>query len=195
MDQQAGVAFQKILPSKAVQPATETELTERALFLSTALGMQCTHLVRAYVAHCEKHIKEGDQTPDVSREGFSEAVKEVLCLSIWMTLYEHAEAQADPPEWFKAFLAQSLTLSDRLYPTPQAKELMAKYKLSDGVELACQLASMNVCHRLSLGSTAPDASIYLAQLLLQDEKKRAEILKTALTLPVSELDNLIQQGI
>lgn len=196
MDQNAtsGVAFEKIIPSQAVQPATERELVERALFFATALGMECTHLVRAYIAYCEDNSGPDAQQPEISKDGFSEAVKESLCLCIWLTLYEHAETE-DSPEWFKTFLAEALTLCDRLYPTPTAKELMGKYKLSDGVELACQLASMNVCHRLQLGSTAPDASIHLASMLLASENRRAELLKLSLTLSVPQLDQMIQEGI
>ncbi|HEY9786488.1 MAG TPA: hypothetical protein V6D17_13860 [Candidatus Obscuribacterales bacterium] len=184
----------RILPSTAVPPKTDQELAERALFFATALGMECTRTIRQYIMHCEEGADTNNKNAasQLTKDEFAEAVKEILCLSIWLTLYEHAEPTEDAPEWFKTLLLDAFGFSDRLYPTPQAKDMMGKYNLGQGIETACEMASMNICHKLKLGNTSPDASLHLAKMLMEDESKRAELLKIALTDPLADLDTRIQ---
>jgi len=198
MDSQP-TAFQRIVPSQAQAPATERESAERALFFATINGMESTRLLREYMNVCEQefHSNEANKNlplPEVTQDEFAEAVKELLCFSIWLALYEHAEAQADPPEWFKIFILQSIGLSDKLYPTPTATEVGDKYPLSEGVFMACQLLSMNMAHKLKLGATAPGASLHLAALVQNNEQIRAELMYLALTEPISSLDNIIHES-
>ncbi len=192
-------AFQKITPSTAKAPATERESAERALFFATINGMESTRLLREYMNVCEQEFHSNDANtgkplPEVTQEEFAEAVKELLCFSIWLALYEHAEAAADPPEWFKIFILQSIGLSDKLYPTPSATEVGDKYPLSEGVEMACQLLSMNMAHKLKLGATAPGASLHLASLVQNNERVRAELMAIALTETIESLDNIIHES-
>lgn len=192
-------AFQKIQPSVAKPPATERESAERALFFATINGMESTRLLREYMNVCEQefHSNEANKNvplPEVSQEEFAEAVKELLCFSIWLALYEHAEAQADPPEWFKVFILQSIGLSDKLYAIPSATEVGDKYPLSEGVEMACQLLSMNMAHKLKLGATAPAASLHLSSLVQNNERVRAELMHISLTESIESLDNIIHES-
>lgn len=192
-------AFQKIVPSQAKPPATERESAERALFFATINGMESTRLLREYMNVCEQefHANEANKNvplPEVTQEEFAEAVKELLCFSIWLALYEHAEAQADPPEWFKIFILQSIGLSDKLYAIPSATEVGDKYPLSEGVEMACQLLSMNMAHKLKLGATAPAASLHLASLVQNNERVRAELMSLSLTETIESLDNIIHES-
>lgn len=191
--------FQKIKPSIAKAPATERESAERALFFATINGMESTRLLREYMNVCEQEFRSNAANsntplPEVTQEEFAEAVKELLCFSIWLALYEHAEAEADPPEWFKIFILQSIGLSDKLYAIPSATEVGDKYPLSEGVEMACQLLSMNMAHKLKLGATAPGASLHLASLVQNNEQVRAELMRIALTETIESLDNIIHES-
>ena len=192
-------AFQKIVPSQSKAPATERESAERALFFATINGMESTRLLREYMNVCEQefHANEANKNvplPEVSQEEFAEAVKELLCFSIWLALYEHAEAQSDPPEWFKIFILQAIGLSDKLYAIPGATEVGDKYPLSEGVEMACQLLSMNMAHKLKLGATAPAASLHLSSLVQNNERVRAELMHISLTETIESLDNIIHES-
>lgn len=191
--------FQKITPSTAQPPASDRESAERALFFATINGMESTRLLREYMNVCEQefHANEANKNvplPEVTQDEFAEAVKELLCFSIWLALYEHAEAHADPPEWFKVYILQSIGLSDKLYPTPSASEVGDKYPLAEGVDMACQLLSMNMAHKLKLGATAPAASLHLASLVQNNESVRAELMFIALTESIESLDNIIHQS-
>lgn len=192
-------AFQKIVPSTATPPATERESAERALFFATINGMESTRLLREYMNVCEQEFHANDANknvplPEVTQDEFAEAVKELLCFSIWLALYEHAEADADPPEWFKIFILQAIGLSDKLYANPGATEVGDKYPLSEGVDLACMLLSMNMAHKLKLGATAPGASLHLASLVQNNERVRAELMYIALTESIASLDNIIHES-
>jgi len=194
-----GAGFPKIVPSTAKQPESERESAERALFFATINGMESTRLLREYMNFCEQefHANEANKDkplPEVTQDEFAEAVKELLCFSIWLALYEHAEAHVDPPEWFKIFILQSIGLSDKLYPTPTATEVGDKYPLAEGVFMACQLLSMNMAHKLKLGATAPAASLHLASLVQNNEQVRAELMFIALTEPIASLDNIIHES-
>ncbi len=191
--------FQKITPSTAQPPASERESAERALFFATINGMESTRLLREYMNVCEQefHANEANKNmpmPDISQNEFAEAVKELLCFSIWLALYEHAEAQTDPPEWFKIFILQAIGLSDKLYPTPSATEIGDKYPLAEGVDMACQLLSMNMAHKLKLGATAPGASLHLSSLVQNNERVRAELMQIALTESIASLDTIIHES-
>lgn len=199
MDNPQSSTFQKIVPSVSKAPENERESAERALFFATITGMESTRLLREYMDVCEKefHANEASKNipmPEISQEEFAEAVKELLCFSIWLTLFEHAEVSADPPEWFKLFILQSIGLSDKLYAIPGAAEVGDKYPLAEGIELSCQLLSMNMAHKLKLGATAPGASLHLGTLIQDNEKVRAELMYLALTESIPSLDAIIQQG-
>lgn len=184
-------------PLDFFEPKSSEEIIDRALFFATATGMHCTKQLREYVAHCDE-FDSGEENHKsspalISKEEFAEAVKELMTVSIWMVTVER-QLKEDLPEWFKEFMAGSFNFADRLYPTPPAKDLLDKYHLIEENEILAQTISMNLCHKLRLGATAPDASLFLGQLLIDSQLSRQEILQFALTQTVDKLDKRIQAG-
>lgn len=174
------------------KPQSPKDEADRALFFATGLGFLCSKTLKNYVEHCEQGAPSG-QKANLVPEEFNSAVKELLSISVWLTLFEHGDGAQI--EWFKEFIIKTLAFADRLHPEPTSRSIMERYEFGEGVLDTCQLASMNICHKLRLGATAPDAALFLGELMYRAAPDRDELLRFALTQTVDALDKRIQQAI
>jgi hypothetical protein len=174
------------------KPQTPRDEADRALFFATALGVHCSRTLKEYVEHCEQGVSGGYKS-DLNSAEFNNSVKELLSISIWLTLFEHDDGAN--VEWFKEFIIKSLNFADRLHPEPTSRSVMQSYDFGEGVMDTCQLASMNICHRLRLGATAPDAALHLGMLLMNAAPTRDELLRFSLTKTLDELDKRIHEAL
>jgi len=146
--------------------------------------------------HCDKkHLADQSQkgiSKDLTMEQYSEAVKELLSISIWLTLFEQIGHEI--PEWFKEFILLCHGISDKVHAKPTAKEIQHKYSLNSPVHEICQQASVNLCMQLDLGNTVDDALLYLGYLLETERQTRLELLFFAFTEPIQKLDERIKAG-
>ncbi|HEY9713429.1 MAG TPA: hypothetical protein V6C72_08155 [Chroococcales cyanobacterium] len=179
------------------RPQTPEEQQARALFLTAGLGILCSKTLKAYMDHCDRErLTDPGQKgvkQDMTMDQYSQAVKELLGISIWLTLFEQVAA-GGVPEWFKEFIVICHAISDKVYATPTAKEIQTKYDLNMPLNEVCQQASINLCLQLDLGGTVNDALIYLGELLERGKQNRIELLTFALTEPLSKLDERIKAG-
>lgn len=182
--------------NESVRPASPQELQSRALFLTAGLGILCSKTLRAYMDHCDKkHLLDQSQkgvSKDLTMEQYSEAVKELLSVSIWLTLFEQIGHEI--PEWFKEFILLCHGISDKVHTKPTAKEIQQKYSLNSQLHEICQQISVNLCMQLDLGNTVEDALLYLGYLLENERQTRLELLFFALTEPIQKLDERIKAG-
>jgi hypothetical protein len=174
------------------RPADDTEFRARVLFLTAGIGILGSKLLKDYIDHCDKASGTDTET-SLTMEQYSVTVKELLTISIWLTLFEQA-ATRTLPMWFKDFVLACHNVADKVQPKPTSKETDDKYNFESPIPEICQQVSINLCMQLNLGATANDALIYLGDLLLQAKPERAELLEFALTQPVAALDKRIKES-
>jgi hypothetical protein len=175
-----------------LKPKTEEELSERADFLVAALALWCSHALKTYIDHCG--AKETERTGvaaniPFNQSEFDKASKELLTLSIWLTLLEQT---GTIPDWFKQFIGKCHDASNRLLPEPNSREISARYDFSQGILALCDTVSFHICMQMNLGTTSDDALIKLGNILSAGQKQRTKLLNFALTEPVSILSLTVE---
>ncbi len=174
------------------RPSDEPDRRARELFLTAGVGILCSKILKEYMDHCEQASTEGKTHKATTMEQYSATVKELLTISIWLTLFEQATQEL--PTWFKEFIIDCHAIADKVQPKPPAAETNRKYNMNSPVTEICTEVSISLCMELDLGATANDALIYLGDLLAGAQANRAELLEFALTQPVAALDQRIKQS-
>lgn len=177
------------------QPADERDRWRRALYFSTAVGIRCLDLLSDYMRYCLRPNRMGE-SPDYpltenSSEIHHEAVKELLGLSIWLTMVDQLEGEV--PYWLREFFIDCWSAADKLYPDPSSQEIMTLYENQLGVDKVCEAVSSRLCYKLELEDTKGDACIKLGEMLRDNGKTRADLLFYALSADHGALDKSIDQ--
>lgn len=179
------------------KPIDDAEFRARVLFLTAGVGILGSRILKEYIDHCDA-AATASGTPtetQINMDDYSKTVKELLTISIWLTLFEQAAVGGRTlPAWFKDFILACHNVADKVQPKPTAREVDERYQLDAAIPDICTQVSINLCMQLNLGSTAPDALIYLGELLLREKPARAELLEFALTQPVADLDKRIKES-
>ena len=176
------------------RPSDATDDRARALFVTAALGIVCSKTLKEYMDHCDEGSAASGSAPvgdKLTTETYGAAVKELLSISIWLTLFE--QLGSDLPEWFKNFILECHAIADKVQPAPSSKQIEQKYNLNAPILDICTDVSINMCNQLDVGATAHDAMLYLGDLLAKSRKERKELLEFGLTQPVAVLDERIKQ--
>ncbi len=177
------------------QPADERDRWRRALYFSTAIGIRCLDLLSDYMRYCLRPNRMGE-TPDYpindeSAEVHHQAVKELLGLSIWLTMVDQLDG--DVPGWLREFFIDCWAAPDKLYPDPSSQEIMSTYENELSSENVCEAVSTRLCYKLELEDTKGDACIKLGEMLRDNGQARADLLFYALSAPHNALDKSIDQ--
>ncbi|HNB25265.1 MAG TPA: hypothetical protein PKZ32_22780 [Candidatus Melainabacteria bacterium] len=177
------------------QPTDESDRWRRALYFSTAIGIRCLDLLSDYMRYCLRPNTMGE-TPDYSMSEKSpeihhQAVKELLGLSIWLTMVD--QLQGDVPLWLREFFIDCWAAADKLYPCPSSQEIMTLYENQLGADKICEAVSSRLCYKLELEDTKGDACIKLGEMLQENGKARADLLFYALSAKHDALDKSIDQ--
>jgi len=177
------------------RPASEQDRWRRALYFSTAVGIRCLDLLSDYMRYCLRPNRMGE-TPnyEVTKESAGlhhEAVKELLGLSIWLTMVDQLEG--DVPKWLREFFLDCWAAADKLYPEPSSREIMNLYENELGTERVCDAVSARLCYKLNLEDTKGDACIKLGEMLQDAGPARADFLFYSLSATLDALDKSIDQ--
>lgn len=177
------------------RPEDERDRWRRALYFSTAIGIRCLDLLSDYMRYCLRPNQMGE-APDYpinaeSAEVHHQAVKELLGLSIWLTMVDQLEG--DVPHWLREFFIVCWAAADKLYPEPSSQEIMTLYENQLGSEKVCEAVSSKLCYKLELEDTKGDACIKLGEMLRDNGKARADLLFYALSAKHDALDKSIDQ--
>jgi hypothetical protein len=181
----------------SLEPTTDAERHKRAMFMAAQTGRHAIELIRKMLNHCDTIDFEGGGALR-DRESLSEgahytAMKELSALSIWLALAE--QVQNGMPEWLKKFFADSWACADMLFDHPTSREVLDFYPATRELATTCETAALRLCHKLNVGNTTEDALIFVSDTLIQAADARAEILHTALTRTLPELNELIEQPV
>lgn len=177
------------------RPADELDRWRRALYFSTAIGIRCLDLLSDYMRYCLRPNRMGE-TPDYpineqAAEVHHQAVKELLGLSIWLTMVDQLDGEV--PLWLREFFIDCWAAADRLYPDPSSQEIMTLYENQLGVDKVCEAVASRLCYKLELEDTKGDACIKLGEMLRDNGKARADLLFYALSAGHDALDKSIDQ--
>lgn len=172
------------------EPADEIDRKSRALYFATALGVRSVRIVREWMDYCLSPGSYGNE-PDYDRsllkeELHHESVKELLGLSIWLTMVDQLESEV--PQWLRDFFIDCWWAADELYPQPSSREIMRQYYGHLSVKEVCSAVSASLCERLGLGGTKGDAFMVLGEMLWEAGPARADLLRFALRKTLEELD-------
>jgi hypothetical protein len=170
--------------SSDFQPESDESRRDRALFFATALSIFCAKVIRSFISHCQP--TEANPV-DISEVTQGHSIKELVCITLLLALYEQQERESD---WLKLFFKECWGRTDQLFGEPKSEDVISQASGLEGDDL-CQITSMTLCHKLGLGSTVQDASIYISQLLANSMRFRSELLIFSLGAPLEELDEYI----
>lgn len=177
------------------QPSDEQDRWHRALYFSTAVGIRCLDLLSDYMRYCLRPNRMGESPDypitDDSAEVHHQAVKELLGLSIWLTMVDQLDG--DVPLWLREFFIDCWSAADRLYPEPTSQEIMQIYEDELSPLNVCEAVSSRLCYKLELEDTKGDACIRLGEMLREAGPARADFLFYALSAKHDALDKSIDQ--
>lgn len=185
----------QFLDWKAPSSLAPTDLQSenaRAMAFTTLLSMECSSMLTYYVNFCKGIETTSETNGALSPEKLGqqrEAVKELVCQSIYITLAD--QANPDVPDWLKHFGLTCWALADELIAEPTSQSILDKYADIALVDDNYQATSFNICMKLGLGNTKPNALIFLGQLMQNREPERNRLLHLCLTETEAKLDALI----
>lgn len=166
-----------------LQPQDKEEESERAIYVATVLSAGCADFVQGFVIDCRAGDMGGDlqkaATKQFSDREFSGAVKELTCISIYLTVLDQGGEAA--PEWLSKLLFLSLKATDKIVPQPRAREIMQTHEFVTGLADICLDASVSCCRTLGFGDAANHAAVLMQIFLLQNTPYRTDVLRYALT--------------
>ncbi|HND08748.1 MAG TPA: hypothetical protein PKH78_15395 [Candidatus Obscuribacter sp.] len=175
------------------KPQDEQDSRERAIFYATATAVLAGNILTSYINYCKSAVVfsatgqfKPVETEPITEEQFKRMAKEVQTISLWLTICENCGDEI--PDWFKEFSYNSLRASDELIDEPITRDIFQTYPLDLGLVPTVQTLSMNVCHKLALGSTRVDAALALGDIILEADVQRIELLKFSLCQSMLVLD-------
>lgn len=177
------------------RPVSENDRWRRSLYFSTAVGIRCLDLLSDYMRYCLRPNRMGE-SPDYpvtesSTELHHQAVKELIGLSIWLTMVDQLDGEV--PQWLREFFIDCWAAADKLYPEPSSQEIMTIYEDALGAESVCEAVSKRLCYKLELEDTKGDACLKLGEMLQEVGAARADLLFYALSATHDALDKSIEQ--
>jgi hypothetical protein len=173
-------------------PADLKSENARAMAFVTLLSMECSSMLTYYINYCKGIQKTSETNGALSPEKLGlqrEAVKELVCQSIYVTLADQAEP--DVPDWLKHFGLTCWALADELIPQPSSQSILDKYANIGLVDDNYQATSFNLCMKLGLGETRPNALLFLGEMMQYRQGERNRLLHLSLTEPEAKLDGII----
>jgi hypothetical protein len=173
------------LKSFEVMSAQERE--DRAYFFSTQLARHCSELVTRWLDTCAAERNGAGPLPIETRK---EAIKELLTLSLWLTV--QSQAQKARTQWLDEFFGLACAAANQILSTPAVLQVFKSYPASLPQDQACLTAALNSVHKLHL-NTANDSVFAIQQALIDAKADRATLLKEALKAPHEDLPRLINE--
>ncbi|HEY9867749.1 MAG TPA: hypothetical protein V6D08_00960 [Candidatus Obscuribacterales bacterium] len=172
-----------------LMPQSKEEEAERAAYVAAVLAAGCADFVQGFLLDCRNGLMGEALQKAAGRElsdnEFSAAVKELTCITIYLTVVEHGGEAA--PSWLSRFLFIALRATDKIVPQPRAREIMQTHEFVSGSEDIALDASVSACRAMGFGDAAAHAAVPIQIFLLQNTAYRSDVLRYALTQPLEAL--------
>ncbi|MBS1989072.1 MAG: hypothetical protein JSS83_01070 [Cyanobacteria bacterium SZAS LIN-3] len=180
------------LPNKPIiesleqfQPRDERDSLDRAIFFATATAALSANILTSYIKFCLVSFPDENVFPTRERT-FNRAAKEILTINIWLTMLETCGDVI--PEWYRNFIHSAFRAADELAKEPPVADIFEFYPIDAGMIATLQTLSLNLCHKLDLGATRPEAVLALGDLMFDSADRRHGLLQFSLTQPLLTLD-------
>jgi hypothetical protein len=170
------------------KPQSERDSLDRAIFFATAMGALSANILTNYIRYCL--AAHADEALFPTRERvFNRAAKEILTINIWLTLLESCGEVI--PEWYRNFTHSAFRAADELAKEPQVSDVFEFYPIDAGMIATLQTLSLNLCHKLDLGASRPEAVLALGDLIFDSAAQRQGLLQFSLCQPLITLDTWV----
>ncbi len=167
------------------RPANDRDSLNRAVFFATAMAALSANTLTSYIGFCLAAKPDAALFPTRERV-FNRAAKEILTINIWLTLLESCGEVV--PDWFREFTHSAFRAADELAKEPKVADIFEFYPIDAGMIATLQTLSLNLCHKLDLGSSRPEAVLALADLIAESASLRHGLLQYSLCQTLDTLD-------
>lgn len=177
-----------------LKPSSPEESAERAMYLTSATLAGCADFLQSLLL-AFRNGQFGEALSRAAARSFSDqefmsAVKELACVSIYLTVLEQGGQSC--PQWLTGYLFTSLRSTDKLPHGTRARELMQVHEFVAGAENICADAAAAACRCLGLSAQSAQAAAPMAQFLMDNTAYRAQLLAYSLTQPLDVLHRHIE---
>jgi hypothetical protein len=170
------------------KPQSERDSLDRAIFFATATGALSANILTNYIRYCLAAHPDDQLFPTRERT-FNRAAKEILTINIWLTLLESCGDVV--PEWYRTFTHSAFRAADELAKEPPVSDVFEFYPVEAGIIATLQTLSLNLCHKLDLGASRPEAVLALGDLIFESAIQRQGLLQFSLCQPLLTLDTWV----
>src|SRR5215469_11831172 len=119
VDQASSGKFVQV--TQEFEPVSDESRRDRALFFATALSIFCAKAIRALIHHCEKGTGKKDLMSGIPEEVQSEAIKELVCITLLVALLEQQEREAP---WLRQYFDDCWKVADQLFGAPPTETVL-----------------------------------------------------------------------
>lgn len=174
-----------ILDVSGLKPESDNEFFTRALFFTQSVRKYCRDFLVDHIGRCmtgefgTKACKISNQ--GVDPQGYSAAMKELICASIYLTSIE--QSGTNTPEWLGELLGAGLSVVDKLVVGPPVGQIMERLSAVQGYK-CCQKAATSMCEGMQIGSVGCGTWTAINEFLHESCHMRYDVLKAALSEPV-----------
>jgi hypothetical protein len=127
----------------------------------------------------------------MTEDEYRSVIKELLSLSILMTLVEQAR-EGERTEWLDNFFQRIFVSADHLYPKPTAEAVIDQYAPEVDLSDTCLAVAMSLGYKLQLPSDN-DVTMGVGQRLFEAKHDRSTILRDALKASAGDLERLVRE--
>jgi hypothetical protein len=172
------------------KPSSERDSLDRAIFFATATAALSANILTNYIRYCLA-AQPDDALFPTREKVFNRAAKEILTINIWLTLLESCDEIV--PEWYREFTHSAFRASDELTTEPKVADIFEFYPIDAGIIATLQTLSLNLCHKLDLGASRPEAVLALGDLIFDSARQRQGLLQFSLCQPLLTLDTWVAE--
>ncbi len=159
------------------KPHSQDEESKRAYFFLHMIGAQC-------MSHVESILAEAQEIGAIPMPDVMRCTKLLVCISSSLAVLEQSDVK--PFSWLSDWLLQVMTQLDEMIPDPPSSGMTEPLAKLDA-EGMIKLATESTCLILTLRRSEFQA--FIADLLIEDQAYRNELLVMALSQPTDALSD------
>lgn len=177
---------------KQAEKMVDDDKSKRAMYFTTQLARHCFELTEQLIADFREVKPESNGgSMSMTEEEYRAVIKELLSLSILMTLLQQAR-EANRTPWLDNFFDRAFATADHVYPEPSCEAVIERYAPEAELSDTCLAIAMSLGYRLHLPSDN-EVTMGIGQRLFEAQHDRSTILRDALKAPAADLERLVRE--
>lgn len=178
-----------VLDLPASNPPPADEMRPRAIYLGRKTRAGTGDFLRDHLERCERgELGTATKKKALAFEdtkAFSAAVKELACVSLYLTAIEQELLKAEG-HWAQSLIGGAISAVDKMLAGPPAETIMEKYDFFE-IGKVCQKAASATGDRLGLGLVGDPAWNAVRKFLLGNGANRYQLLASTLSRTIEQL--------